>query len=80
VYVGEDHPAVERPARELKNFARVDLAPHETKHVTLSLDPRAFSYWDTASKSWKIDAGKFTISVGDNVESLPLTAPVESPK
>jgi hypothetical protein len=48
--------------------------------VTLSLDPRAFSYWDTASKAWKIDAGKFTISVGDNVENLPLTAPVESPK
>ena len=80
VYVGEDHPAVERPAHELKNFARVDLAPNETKHVTLSLDPRAFSYWDTASKSWKIDAGKFTISVGDNVENLPLTASVESPR
>jgi beta-glucosidase len=80
VYVGEDHPAVERPAHELKNFARVELAPNETKHVTLSLDPRAFSYWDTASKSWKIDAGRFTISVGDNVENLPLTAPVESPK
>jgi beta-glucosidase len=80
VYVGEDHPTVERPAHELKNFARVDLAPNETKHVTLSLDPRAFSYWDTASKSWKIDAGKFTISVGDSVENLPLTALVESPK
>jgi beta-glucosidase len=80
VYVGEDHPAVARPAHELKNFARVELAPNETKHVTLSLDPRAFSYWDTASKSWKIDSGRFTIFVGDNVENLPLTATVDSPE
>jgi beta-glucosidase len=48
--------------------------------VTLSLDPRAFSYYDVATKSWKIDSGRFTISVGDNVEDLPLTAPVDSPQ
>lgn len=80
VYVGEDHPAIERPAHELKNFTRIDLAPAETRHVTLSLDPRAFSHYDVPSKSWKIDSGRFTISVGDSVENLPLTAPVESPK
>ena len=80
VYVSEDHPAVERPAHELKNFARVDLAPNETRHITLSLDPRAFSYYDVQSKSWKIDSGRFTIAVGDNVEHLPLTAPVDSPR
>jgi beta-glucosidase len=80
VYVGEDRPKVERPAHELKNFARVELAPNETKHVQLALDPRAFSYYDVKSKSWKIDSGRFTISVGDNVENLPLTAPVMSPE
>ncbi len=80
VYVGEDHPSVPRPVHELKGFERVQLAPGETKHVSVSLDPRAFSFYDVATKSWKIDSGKFTISVGDSVASLPLTGSVVSPK
>jgi hypothetical protein len=46
----------------------------------MTLDPRVFSYYDVRSKAWKIDAGRFTLSAGDNLENLPLTAPVESPK
>ena len=80
VYVGEDHASVDRPARELKGFERVQLAAGETKHVSVTLDPRAFSFYDVASKSWKIDPGAFTISVGDNVEHLPLSAAVHSPQ
>ena len=80
VYVGEDHPAIPRPVHELKGFERVQLAPGETKHLHVQLDPRAFSYYDVPSKSWKIDPGTFTISVGDNVENLPLKTTVNSPK
>jgi beta-glucosidase len=80
VYVGEDHPLVPRPVHELKGFERVQLSAGETKHVRIGLDRRAFAYYDVASKDWKIDAGTFTISVGDSVASLPLTAGVESPK
>jgi beta-glucosidase len=80
VYVGEDRPPVPRPEHELKGFARVALAPGETKQVKVTLDKRAFSYWDVTSKSWKIDSGKFTISVGDSVENLSLKASVEPPK
>ena len=62
------------PERELKGFEKVSLAPGETKHVTLSLDARAFSYWDEAKHSWTIDPGKFVILVGDSSESTPLHA------
>jgi len=80
IYVGEDHPSIPRPVHELKGFDRVQLAPGESKHVSVTLDSRAFSFYDVPTKSWKIDAGKFTISVGDSVQSLPLTATVVSPK
>ncbi len=80
VYVSPSPGATPRPAHELKGFERVKLEPGEAKHVTVTLDPRAFSYWDVPSKAWKIDPGTFTISVGDNLESLPLHATVESPK
>lgn len=72
LYVTEDHPKVARPERELKGFERVELAAGETKHVTIPLDARSFSYYDVAEKRWSIGSSKFTISVGDSVESLPL--------
>ena len=80
VYVGEEHAPLPRPAHELKGFERVELAAGETKRVSVELDPRAFSYWDDRTKGWKIDSGRFTISVGDSVANLPLVGSVESPK
>jgi beta-glucosidase len=72
LYVSEPDAKVKRPERELKGFEKVRLAPGESKHVTLKLDERSFSYWDETAKSWKMDAGKFLIHVGDSSESTPL--------
>ncbi len=76
LYVGEDAPKVARPLHELKGFGRVELAAGETKHVSIPLDARSFSYYDVAAKKWTIGSSKFTISVGDSVQSLPLKAPL----
>jgi beta-glucosidase len=74
LYVCDPSAKAKRPERELKGFEKVRLAPGETKHVTLNLDARAFSYWDTAAHKWTIDPGKFVILVGDSSESTPLRA------
>jgi beta-glucosidase len=76
VYVSEPSAKVDRPERELKGFEKVRLAPGETKHVTVNLDARAFSYWDETSDKWKIDPGKFVVRVGDSSENTPLSAEV----
>ena len=74
LYVSDPSAKATRPERELKGFAKVRLAPGETKHVTLNLDARAFSYWDETAHKWTIDPGKFVIRVGDSSESTPLHA------
>jgi beta-glucosidase len=74
LYVSDPSAKATRPERELKGFEKVRLAPGETQHVTLSLDARAFSYWDTAAHKWTIDPGKFVIRVGDSSEDTPLHA------
>jgi len=76
LYVSDPSAKVSRPERELKGFEKVRLAPGETKHVTLNLDARAFSYWDSTAHKWTIDPGKFVIRVGDSSESTPLSAEV----
>jgi beta-glucosidase len=74
LYVSDPSAKIDRPERELKGFEKVRLAPGETKHVTLNLDARAFSYWDTPAHKWTIDPGKFVIRVGDSSEDTPLHA------
>jgi len=48
--------------------------PAAPGRVTLSLDPRAFSYWDEAKHRWTIDPGRFVVLVGDSSENTPLHA------
>lgn len=64
VYVSESHPAVPRPPQELKGFARVALDPGQTRHVTVPLDARSFTWYDEKAAAWRADAGDFTIHVG----------------
>lgn len=72
VYVGEIHPRVPRPERELKGFARMELRPGETRPISIDLNSRAFAYFDTGTHEWRIDPGQFKIYVGSSVEQLPL--------
>jgi beta-glucosidase len=74
LYVSDPSAKVHRPERELKGFAKVQLDPGQTKHVTIQLDARSFSYWDEARHAWKIDPGKFVILVGESSENTPLHA------
>jgi beta-glucosidase len=74
VYVSDPSAKVDRPERELKGFDKVRLAPGETKHVTINLDARSFSYWDEGTHAWHIDPGKFIVLLGDSSENTPLHA------
>jgi beta-glucosidase len=76
LYVSDPSARADRPERELKGFEKVRLAPGETKHVTLELDARAFSYWDDSAHKWTIDPGKFVLRVGDSSENTPLHADI----
>jgi len=76
LYVSDPSAQADRPERELKGFAKVRLAPGETRHITLTLDARAFSYWDQPAHKWIIDPGKFILRVGDSSENTPLHADI----
>ncbi len=77
LYVTDTHAKVPRPKHELKGFERVELAPGETKHITVPLNFRSFAYWNEKARHWTVDPGRFTVAVGDSVATLPLTGAVE---
>ena len=72
VYVSETHASVPRPPKELKGFSKVTLRPGESRRVTVRLDGRAFSYYDTNAKGWRHDPGDFDILVGRSSEQIEL--------
>jgi beta-glucosidase len=72
LYVGEPHPSVPRPVKELKGFSKVNLKSGETRHVTLALDRRAFSFYDVKKSAWSADLGEFTILVGGSSDNIRL--------
>ena len=77
VYVAPPESGVPRPPKELKGFARVALGPGETKPVSVTLEPRAFAYWDDGKKQWKVEAGSYEILVGASSADIRLRRKVE---
>ena len=72
MYVAPHNAPVPRPVKELKNFARVDLKPGETKSVSLQLDSRAFSYYDVDSHQWVMAPGVYDLLVGSSSADIRL--------
>jgi beta-glucosidase len=72
LYVHEQKPAVARPQKELKAFAKVALAPGEEKTVTFGLGRRDFAHFDAALHDWRVCPGNFDILVGGSSRDLPL--------
>ena len=66
LYVGEVNPSLPRPVKELKAFEKVWLNPGASTKVSLSLDKNAFAYYDVGARGWKVNPGKFVVSVGSS--------------
>jgi beta-glucosidase len=76
LYVASAGSTVQRPVKELKGFSKVSLKPGETRHVTIPLNDRAFSYFDVGSNQWKAPAGVYEVLVGDSSENILLKGTV----
>jgi beta-glucosidase len=66
-------PGVQFAPRTLVAFERISLAPRESRTVTLSIDPRAFQYWATATDTWVTPPGARTVRLGFSAGELPLS-------
>ncbi|MBV8378296.1 MAG: glycoside hydrolase family 3 C-terminal domain-containing protein [Verrucomicrobia bacterium] len=77
LYLAPVHPAMERPLKELKGFAKVSLAPGESRQTTLTLDRRSFACFDSRAGQWRTDPGKYKISVGASSRDLRITQDLE---
>ena len=72
LYVAKKNSELFRPARELKGFARVTLAPGEKQRISIMLDDKAFRFWNVKANHWEIEGGEYELLVGASVEDIRL--------
>ena len=65
LYVSDKNGTPDRPVKELKGFAKVELQPGEKKSVTLTINARSLSYFEEKIGGWFAPTGKYGILIGD---------------
>jgi beta-glucosidase len=74
VYVRDPQARLLRPEKELKAFAKIHLEPGERRTVRLTLDRRAFAFFDDSIHRWVAEAGQYLILVGASSRDLRASA------
>lgn len=60
----------------LAGWARVDLAPGETKRAAIAVDPRLLSTFDEAARRWRISGGVYRLRAGFDAAQAGVVAEV----
>ena len=69
--------AAGEPFKRLVGWQRIDLAPGESKTVTVALDPRVMSVFDEQSNTWTLLPGTYNILAGPSSSETPLKAALQ---
>lgn len=77
VYVRDRESTIFRPEKELKGFQKVFLEAGEEKEVSVTLDKRAFAYYNVNIHDWHVESGAFDILVGASSRDIRLEAGVQ---
>jgi beta-glucosidase len=72
VYVGRLPTSLPTPVKQLAGVARVTLGPSQSRTVTVSLDRRSLSYWDSQADRWVTPAGQVAVLVGSSSRNIQL--------
>ncbi len=76
LYVRPRGPSVDRPVKELKGFAKVELAPMQSREVRIDLDARAFAFYDPDARDWVAEAGAYDLLIGGSAADIELQTTV----
>lgn len=71
LYVRDLVSSVTRPVKELKAFAKVALAPGETRTVDLPVTPQSLAFW-RIDKTYGVEPGDFALMVGSSSRDADL--------
>ena len=81
VYLSAPAKSMDKPALELKAFAKTELlSPKQSQTLSFTLTPESLASFDTARSAWVVEAGTYTVKIGNSVENILQTATFTVPK
>ena len=79
VYVSPPPGSAWEAPKRLAGFAKVELAPGESKRIGIAVDPRLLAVWDTATPGWSRTAGDYKFTVAHSSRDLGEAVTVALP-
>lgn len=73
----ESASTVARAPRSLAAFVKVHLQAGQSREVELPVTRRALSYWDVNAHTWVVEAGRWTLAVGEHSRDTSRQSIVE---
>lgn len=77
IYVQPPESRIYKAKKELKGFAKIALKQGETGTVSVELDKRSFSYYNTSIHDWHVESGLYTILGNASSRDNRLSTAVE---
>lgn len=74
LYVAVPGSSIERAPQDLRGFAQVELAPGESREVTLALPVEELAHWDVDTGAWRVERTDYEVRIARDAESPELTA------
>lgn len=79
IYIGSEDSGVDRPVKELRGFTKVFVRAGETVHVTLTLGPESFTYFDEEKDCFVAEAGRYLVYAAKHVRDESVSARITLP-
>jgi len=74
LYLSAPHKNMDKPAEELKGFAKTMLLkPDASQTLTFSVKAADLASFDTATLSWVAEAGRYILKIGTSSEDIKLS-------
>lgn len=73
LYIRDVASSLQRPEKELKGFAKVELQPGQRKTVSFQVDREALAYYDDSACKWIAEAGEFEVLVGSSSQDIRVS-------
>lgn len=74
LYVASPDCGIDRPAKELKAFAKTPLLnPNETATLSLTTDKYSISHFDETANQWYLPEGLYKFMIGTSISDIKLS-------
>ena len=73
LYLQDLESSVRRPLKELKGFQKRLLKPGQSETIKFTVTKDDLSFWDSHTKKWKAESGRFRVHIGTSSRDIMLT-------